>query len=154
MITTYELVPYTKIGEFQFGMGRDDFRKICGPCRSFMCGFPVRNHICDDYTTLHGYFKPNQTLEAVSLFPDFLLKYENCLITVSDNTKDLIVSIKSICKDLIYIEKESSYVSMALGVVIYCEEDHVSNVLIFSHEYFDEENEYLKKNFGVTKFGL
>lgn len=147
-------MPYKRIGAFTFGMSRDEVHKNNQDCRTFMCGFPVRNHICDDFRLYHVYYRPDCTLEAVSLFPNFEIKFKEQLIAVTDDIEALTSQLSLLCKDLKYIEKESTYVSMELGIVLYCENGYLSNMLVFSKEYFDEENEYLKRNFGVTKFGL
>lgn len=154
MIAKGEFVPYQKIGAFTFGMHRDEVQKSNQSYRTFMCGFPVRNHICDDFRSYHAYYRPDYTLEAISLFPDFEIKYKEQVITVTDDVEALTSKLRLLCTDLKYIENESTYVSLELGIVLYCENGDLSNMLVFSKEYFDEENEYLKHNFGVTKFGL
>ncbi len=150
----YKLDPYCGIGSFSFGMSEERFRAIDNPKNSFMYGFPERNRLCLDCGDLFGYFSLNRALNSVSLFPAFSIEYHGQISEVSCEIESTVRQLKRIADDLKHIPNELCYVSMMLGFVMCYEDGHVSNVLVFSREYYEEENKYLIEHFGVTKFGL
>lgn len=149
---TYKIVPYQSVGQLIFGMERQEVRYLCGSFKNYPTGFPVENHSVDDFGYQHCYYTPDRKLEAVSVFPEVTLQYHDQSIIVSEDIQFLLNQLNKIVDDLKYLEFDESYYSQTLGLMIYSPEDLVENVLIFSEHYYDEENEYLMKHFGVTKF--
>lgn len=138
-------IPYKRIGDLVFGMSRDEVREICGDCRfSRMYGYPNENRYLDDFEYMHGLYSSDLVLEAVELFPVTSLEYMGFYIYVGQNEKTLVEQLKKITDDLVYIDEDESYSSKMLGLMVYCPENNVEDVLIYTEHYFDEENEYIK----------
>lgn len=148
----YELKPYISLGDLIFGMKRRKIRKICGDYKSYPTGFPVENRYMDDFDNVQCYYTHRKKLEAVSINPDSIIEYNNVKIEISKDAKLVIEKLNSIVDDLKYLHSNESYYSKKLGIFVFCPEDIIENIMIFSEHYYDEENEYLMKNYGTTVF--
>lgn len=73
---------------------------------------------------------------------------------MSNDATEIVNNLKDITDDVKFSAFDQSYYSKKLGLVIFCPDNAVENVLFFDEHYYDEENAYLKKNFGVEKFEL
>lgn len=149
-----EYVPYLYIGDLHFGMNRKKIRLQYGTHRAFKCGFPIENRHGDDFGTFHAYYTSKFVLEAVSLFPPCSFTCRGKQINVSNDATEIVNNLKDITDDVKFSAFDQSYYSKKLGLVIFCPDNAVENVLFFDEHYYDEENAYLKKNFGVEKFEL
>lgn len=142
MNKSFVFIPYEQIGDLVFGMTRDQVRKICGECKfSRMYGYPVENRYLDDFGYMHGLYSSEHILEAVELFPVSSIEYKNIKVSIGEDACALIEELKKITNDIKYVEEDESYVSEKLGLMIYCPEHVVEDVLIYTKHYFDVENE-------------
>lgn len=148
----YVYIPFKQVGPLKFGMRRSEVRQICGEFRSAKCGFPVDNHHLDDFGSLHGLYTPDLRLEAVSIFPEADIVINGNLIHLGKDADSFVRQLSLITDDVRYVELDQSFVSERLGVVIFCPEKTIENALFYTEHYYDEENEYLLKEFGVKKF--
>ena len=110
------------------------------------------DHHLDDFGFLHGLYTPDLRLEAVSLFPEVDIVICGVSVRLGLDAGSFVREIKKLTDDVKYVELDQSYVSEKLGMVVFCPENIIENVLFFSEHYYDEENEYLLREFGVTKF--
>lgn len=149
---TFELKPYVGLNNLFFGMKCNDVRYICGNYRNYPSGFPVENHSTDDFGYIHGFYTPDKKLEALAIFPGSILEYKGISLEISEDANEVINELKKWVDDFKYLSFDESYYSEKLGMMIYCPEGIIENVLIYSKHYYDEENEYLMEHFGTTKF--
>lgn len=152
MTLQFKYIPYNSVGPLVYGMKRSEVRKICGKYRSAKCGFPNENHNLDDFGLLHGLYTPELRLEAVSLFPEADLVIQGKMIHLGLDAIVFINQLRAITDDIKYVDLDQSFVSEKLGMVVFCPENTIENVLLYSEHYYDEENQYLLEHFGVTKF--
>ena len=66
-------------------------------------------------------------------------------MNIGENAEEAAEQFKQITADLEYIDEDESYKRKFFGLMIYCPENIVENVLIHDEHCFDEENEYLEK---------
>ncbi len=149
-----EYKPYSHVGNLYFGINRQEVRRMYGEYRAFKYGFPTENRYGDDFGSFHAYYTADSNLEAVSLFPPCSLEFENNKIEVSTDALEVVKQLRNLTEDVKYSAFDQSYYSNNMGIVIFCPDNKIENVLLYDVHYYDEENEYLEKNFGVKKFEL
>lgn len=154
MSKKYRLIPYKSVGEFVFGMNRDEIRQILGePISSNSYGFPVEDRIFDDYGFFYTMFSNKSLLEAVEFFPEYTEEeitwlYGNEVIELSAGRKTILNGLRKITDDLVQDEdEEENYTSKKLGVKFYYpnDDDDVASLIVHDLHCYDEEERYLKE---------
>lgn len=156
----YELYPYKGIGEFVFGMSRNEVRKILGqPISSNKYGFPIEDRILDDYGFFYTMFSNQGVLEAVEFFPEYTEEeivwyYGNLFIHLTASGESILDGLNRLTDDLVQDENESEYYSSKkLGVKFYYpdDEDDVMSLIVHDLHCYDEEEQYLQELNNINK---
>ena len=68
----YKVEPYKSVGEYIFGMTRDNIKEFMGaPISTVNYGYPVSDRYLDDYGFLYILCSNKSLLEAIQIFPDY-----------------------------------------------------------------------------------
>lgn len=143
--------PFLGLDGLLFGTNIRDIRRISGKYSTHSCGFPCNNHTLDVYEHYHCYFSPKNELEAIELFSGELV-VSNTILHIGGDVKNLLSELRTLHCDIKYLDIDESYVCPSIGLMVYCPNNTVEDILLFSEHYFDDENKYLMEHFGVTKF--
>lgn len=153
MSKEYNLFPYKGIGEFIFGMSRNDVQQMLGqPISSNKYGFPIEDRVFDDYGFFYTMFSNQGVLEAVEFFPEYseeeiVWNYGDLSIQLTTGREEILEGLNRFTDDLVQDEDESeNYSSKKLGIKFYYrdDEDDVSSLIVHDSHCYDEEEQYLK----------
>ena len=151
MKRNYHYIPFKGIDDLYFGMSINEVRNKNRSYKSHYCGFPNRNHILDVYKNYQCYFTPSGRLEAIELF-EGEISINNVVLHIDKNLDSFLSEIEELHCEIKYLDIDESYVCPSIGLMMFCPNGVLEDVLLYSEHYFDEENQYLLEHFGVPKF--
>ena len=138
----YKIEPYKSVGEYSFGMTRDDIRKFMGePISTVNYGYPISDRYLDDYGFLYILCSNKGRLEAVQIFPDYT--EDNIFLICNGKKIELTTDFEKTISDFLtisddFVKEDDTYLSEKLGVKIFCPDDYVENVIIHDMHCYDE----------------
>ena len=141
MLTEYKIEPYQRIGEYFFGMSRDAIKRIMGdPVSTAKYGYPVEDRLLDDYGFLYMLYNNKSLFEAIEIYPAYtediiVFICKDLRVEISTDIEQTMSSLKKISDDFIW--EEDTYSSEKLGMKVFCPDDQMENILIYSKHYYD-----------------
>ena len=141
MTLEYTFKPYNQIGECVFGMERKKIIEVLGePLSTKPYGYPLANGFLDDYGFFYILSNSNGLFEAIEIFPEYtdniiILDCYGKKIELSNDIEKTVAALKSITDDL--LEDSEGYNSNKLGLGLFCFDNCVENVIIYTQNYYD-----------------
>ncbi len=137
----YKVEPYKSVGEYIFGMTRDNIKEFMGaPISTVNYGYPVSDRYLDDYGFLYILCSNKSLLEAIQIFPDYtedniVLIYDGKRVELNTDVEQTISSFQKISND--FVQDGDTYSSESLGIKIFCPEDCIENIIIHDNHCYD-----------------
>ena len=132
---TFRIELLTRVGEFFFGMAREDARKILGEYSEFKKSKFSKN-TSDDYKICHIYYDTQNKVEAIEFFRDMDVELElNNIALFEREYIDLANYVKGF--DAGVEIKSDGFVSKK-GISVYAPSGKTETILLTSENYWQD----------------
>lgn len=128
----FKYEPYKKVGLLEFGMSREQVRKIMGEYKEFRKSKFSKNST-DDFGDCHAFYTQNNTLQAVEVFNDAKLEMGN--YNIFDFDYDKLESFFLGFDNNLELSNDSM-ISKALGLSVYAPNKKIESILVFQEGYY------------------
>lgn len=134
----FSFTPFVGVNDLKFGISQETICEILGePKRSVPYGYPNRDMVLLDYGYLHLVVDKDNKLIFISLMlinssDDFFIEYSGRSIQVNIDADTLVPIMQELFSDFQKDDNGEGYTSIRYGIGIFCPEDEVEDVVIFS----------------------
>ena len=128
----FNVVPKVRVNGVEFGMNRDEVRKLLGKATEFY-KFDDDNNTTDDFGFCHVFYGDDNKCEAIELFDDDVEIYLNDVLLFPTELH----MAKSIVSD--FEQDDDGLISYSQSIGIYAPDGEMESILFGKEGYYDEE---------------
>ena len=126
-----DVIPTKKVNGVEFGMDREKVRALLGNAIEFY-KFEDDDNSTDDFGFCHVYYDKDDRCEAIEIFNDSQVFYNNNLIFPT-NFEDAIKTIPDLNMD------DDGLVSYSQSIGVYAPDGEMESILLGKDGYYEEE---------------
>ena len=123
-----DAIPLKSVGKIEFGMDRNTVRTLCGEYKEFKKSKFSKN-TTDDFGAFHVYYSIDNKCEAVEIFDDAEVFFNDEKIFPTDNSVFM-----SFFEDA--TEEEGSIISKKMTVAVYAPSGKAESILFGAEGYY------------------